>query len=497
MIHLNKYDSMETMLMAMLKIMVCLRSAHYIKGLLLHLLIMTHQKKHMLPPYRMFAMRSSSFSEEAGEMSLSVLSRVSRGDSNVHDLKHCDHMFKLSTTFLRIGKQLEHGDDASSVVNNRVTVDPQSSEVAALVTFLNKTIKKIQIGSFKPYRKLPKANSMYCKRDAETPQAAPLQMRRLFESNDQAVFLYATTKAKELMNEYVDEENAQAKLDGDDPLVPVQSFSDDDSDDSSGDDDGQVLRPLASDDDDDIKDDDSVNALSQSQNNPTKVWMRAVLPQSKIKKVSLHRTSGHHDHDSGDEDVDKDDSSSEASQSSSSSIATAASSMPSTSSSKGAGAQAQPRKRKRGVSEKVDGAPSTVTLQPSLHHRMIVAIADYRMNDYVITRGIGDTSARFWLGKISQVITADTSSSVTAFKITWLIASTEHGPYEIEKTDTGRPLTDTVPVVKVIAGFRQLTGDNKLPPHVIKFVNEELDGIELVQQRAQRDQGKSKKVGKK
>ena len=296
------------------------------------------------------------------------------------------------------------------------------------------------------------------------------------------------------MNEYVDAENAQAKLDGDDPLVPVQSFSDDDSDDLSGDDDDHALRPLASDDDDDIKDDDSVNALSQSQNKPTKVWMRAVLPQSKIKKVSLHR---HHTHESDDEDVDGDDTSSEASQSSSSSIATAASSMPSRSSSKDDGAQAQPRKRKRGESEKVDGAPSAVIMQPSLHHRMIVAIADYRMNDYVITRGIEDTSARFWLGKISQVITADTSSSVTAFKITWLIASTEHGPYEIEKTDTGRPLTDTVPVVKVIAGFRQLTGDNKLPPHVIKFVNEELDGIELVQQRAQRGQGKSKKAGKK
>ena len=469
MIQLNKYDSMVTQLLVMLKVMVSLRSPHYIKGVLMNMLIFTHQKKHMLAPYRMFAQQCSSFNEEAGEISLSVLNRVSRSNPNVHDIQHCSHLFMLCETFLRIGGVIS-GDAKVSSSHNRVVIDSNSEEVKNLVTFLNKHIKKIQKGKFVPYRKLASSSSMYLSKEKELTTATPLRMRRLLESNNVLVFDYAVSKAQELMNVDISVDGAQSKLTGGDPVQQVPDLSEDEVDTSSDDEDRERkynndMNGVSSSEDGDSESDDDTSSLKK---NP--LWLKSILPETRVRKVSF--TSTH----SGQRRVQERKeaeyleprSVSSSSRVSSRDVGAAKTSIH----------PKQPPQTQSRIRGSVSSSPD------SSSDGVLRVISEYAVDNYVITRPLDSPTDRFWIGKINNIITS--KGTVTNFGVTWLVASAEHGPYVVEKLPNGKPHKVTIPVTQVIAGFRTLESNNTLREHVVRFLDQEYPTIPVVQPRKKR-----------
>ena len=481
-IHLNDSTRMWKYMMMMMKIIVCLRSPHYVKGLMLNALIIKYQEVNVLGPHLMFEQRCSTFNEEAGEILLSVLARVTKGDSNMHDIDHCASLFMLSKTYLSLTGNMMSTADFED--NTTTVVDPLSNEVTRLATFLMKHIQSIRRGKFVPYRKLDKSSSSYSKFDSEDLQRSPLECRRLFESQDAAVFDYLKSKAMELMDVDVSVVNADRILGGDVHIPQPVRFDEhsvvgDSSDGTDSDSDDQPTDATSSRTSSD-SDDSETSSTTPAEDDDvpsSRMWVKSVITETRVRKVNLMNQSKTVPKKRTPSDDTKSDQG--------------------TTESRRASKRNKPTNVSVSVNADDTDQPSPVPNEADASAAVesdgvIRDVEAMKYLDMIIVRPINQSVYRFWVGEVQQVRKRKADGTHGGFTVKWMIASSERGPYVWENVD-GKPRLQSIHAGAFQGGFKELTLESMLPDEVWEFVNGEMMEYELVQQRKTKASSSSKK----
>ena len=93
----------------------------YQGAMVMHLLILLYQRKHNLPTWQMYTMSASVFNEEVGEMSLSVLGRVTLGDTLKSDFEYMNKMYALQHNIVRLRTMFARMKGGRYEVNTIIT----------------------------------------------------------------------------------------------------------------------------------------------------------------------------------------------------------------------------------------------------------------------------------------------------------------------------------------------------------------------------------------
>jgi hypothetical protein len=402
----------------------------------------------------------------------------------MHDINHCASLFMLSKTYLTLTDNILSTADFQD--NQTTVVDPLSHEVSQLVTFLTKHIQSIRRGKFVPYRKLDKTSSSYSKFDSEVLQRAPLVVRRLFESNDAAVFDYLKGKAMELMDVEVAVVNADRILGGEVRIPQPVRFDEhsvvgDSSDDTDSDSDDQSEDTASSRSSSDSDDTEASSDTSKEDDEvpSSRVWVKSVISESRVRKVNLMNLS---------KTVPKKRTQADDTQSAQNASGSS---------------RASKRQKQTIVSssqndDDVD-EPSACAVPDIADVSADVApdgvIRDEEAIEYldmIIVRPIEQSVYRFWVGEVQEVRKRKADGTHGGFKVKWMIASSERGPYVWENID-GKPRMQVIHAGAFQGGFKELTLDCMLPDGVWKFINGEMMQYELVQQRKTKASNSTKK----
>ena len=129
---------------AMLKLFLITDQNQYARGLICDLLVQYHQCENDLAPWKLFMADLHCFNEEAGEISLSVLGRMTQANSQRRNIHGMANRYRLVRPALKVSHFLDRKNSASVVPNRtrKYTVDRQGEEVTTTVTFFRKVIRQ-------------------------------------------------------------------------------------------------------------------------------------------------------------------------------------------------------------------------------------------------------------------------------------------------------------------------------------------------------------------
>jgi hypothetical protein len=171
-------------LMHLYKVFICLGSTEYEKAITMQLLLILYWRQHqnMLPVWAMMESHFACFNEEPGEISLSVLSRLTKRDTMKHDFDH------LSTKFKLVHMYHQMADMFSDVLMKRGTwershycVEPTGGDVKILERFFRDMIDNIVADKYTPYAPVKQASGTAAE---ERKNAAPMtNVKRVFIPN--------------------------------------------------------------------------------------------------------------------------------------------------------------------------------------------------------------------------------------------------------------------------------------------------------------------------
>lgn len=152
----------------LLKLFFCLGSPIYEEACLAQLLILSHLRRYNHPVWQMFQHNLSAFNEECGELSFSVLSRSTQGDSLRSDIEHMNDTYRLIHLYRSVADDFESSLYRNQTVDGKhFQIAADSSEVRSLVIMFKEMIGSIQRGSYKPYRQILKVKGIAYKKKAE------------------------------------------------------------------------------------------------------------------------------------------------------------------------------------------------------------------------------------------------------------------------------------------------------------------------------------------
>ncbi len=128
------------------------RSSEYCQCILAQLFILAHQIHHKLPPWVMLKQSLSTFNEEAGEISFSLLARATLGDTQKSKLQHMSKVYSLIHTYRVVAADLQADTDKDGKACNwRKKIFEDSEEVQSTVSFFTEVLRGIQQGTFPVY----------------------------------------------------------------------------------------------------------------------------------------------------------------------------------------------------------------------------------------------------------------------------------------------------------------------------------------------------------
>jgi hypothetical protein len=124
----------------------------YQGAMVMHLLILLYQRKHNLPMWQMYTMSASVFNEEVGEISLSVLGRVTLGDTLKSDFEYMTKMYSLQHQYRAVSDDVRK--DERRKRRNRHNHYKLGKRVLAqtkVTAFMLDAIVKIEAGTYRVY----------------------------------------------------------------------------------------------------------------------------------------------------------------------------------------------------------------------------------------------------------------------------------------------------------------------------------------------------------
>jgi hypothetical protein len=129
------------------------RGGSYCHSVIMQLLVVQHQSLHNLPQWQMLKNSMSTFNEEAGEISFSLLSRIVLGDTQQRKFEHMDKCYKLVHMYGAVDRDLTHDRTSKFRKDNnwRRVVAPDSEPVQATVAFVRGQLRAMSQGTFKVY----------------------------------------------------------------------------------------------------------------------------------------------------------------------------------------------------------------------------------------------------------------------------------------------------------------------------------------------------------
>ena len=135
---------------AMLKLFLITDQNQYARGLICDLLVQYHQCQNDLAPWKLFMADLHCFNEEAGEISLSVLGRMTQANSQRRNIDGMASRYRLARPALKVSHYLDRKNSASVVPNRtrKYTVDRKGEEVTTTVTFFRKVIRQCMANIF-------------------------------------------------------------------------------------------------------------------------------------------------------------------------------------------------------------------------------------------------------------------------------------------------------------------------------------------------------------
>jgi hypothetical protein len=150
----------------------------YIRSNIMQMLILAYQEQENTVAWRMLIDDASTFNEEIGEMSFSVLSRCVIGDTNTNSHKHLSDMYALIPAFYALSNDIRNDvNKHGPKVSWRRFVKPGGEEVKAVEAFLKTRIRQashnrlmVYDGSSAAYKSAANAGS----RMQHPPDRAPL-----------------------------------------------------------------------------------------------------------------------------------------------------------------------------------------------------------------------------------------------------------------------------------------------------------------------------------
>ena len=137
----------------------------YQGAMVMHLLILLYQRKHNLPTWQMYTMSASVFNEEVGEMSLSVLGRVTLGDTLKSDFEYMNKMYALQHQYRAVADDVRK-DEGRKVrgQHHNYKLDKRVLAQTKVTAFMLDAIVKIEAGTYRVYTgKTEKTNPAYFK----------------------------------------------------------------------------------------------------------------------------------------------------------------------------------------------------------------------------------------------------------------------------------------------------------------------------------------------
>jgi hypothetical protein len=135
----------------LIQVLMALHSSRdhaYIEAMVAQILIVSHQKKHNLPTWRMLKDCLSVFNEESGELVFSILARCSRGDSGTNDFEYMDKMYTLLHTYRDVDEDIRDDMHRQGPKSNwRKAVHADDDAVTATRAWLSAYVRKLKFNS--------------------------------------------------------------------------------------------------------------------------------------------------------------------------------------------------------------------------------------------------------------------------------------------------------------------------------------------------------------
>jgi hypothetical protein len=133
------------------------RSHIYINSMIMQLLILLHQRRNDTCAWKMFMGSLSTFNEEAGELSFSMLARCILGDTQKRKFAHLNKIYQQIHFYGAIEREL--GADGAGFNKNgnwRKKLDPEGELVIAVTAHMNFVIRQIRMRCFSVYSGKPR-----------------------------------------------------------------------------------------------------------------------------------------------------------------------------------------------------------------------------------------------------------------------------------------------------------------------------------------------------
>ena len=124
---------------------------NYPKMQLSYMLLLSYWKSVGHCTYEMFKHCTGIFNEELGEITFSILSRVSIGDHTKDNFEHMNKMYNLIPVFRDLKSEVLRDNNVSTSLSWRHKIDTAGEEVQSAVLFFKKCIRQIENGRFMSY----------------------------------------------------------------------------------------------------------------------------------------------------------------------------------------------------------------------------------------------------------------------------------------------------------------------------------------------------------
>jgi hypothetical protein len=147
------------MLNRMLQLLMILtrgKSHMYIHSIMMQLLVLLHQRSANTCAWQMLMGSLSTFNEEAGEMSFSLLARCILGDTQKRKFAHLNKIYQQIHFYGELEREL--GADGAGFHKNgnwRKKIDPSGEVVGNVAYFVCGLIRQIRDGSYRIYSGKP------------------------------------------------------------------------------------------------------------------------------------------------------------------------------------------------------------------------------------------------------------------------------------------------------------------------------------------------------
>jgi hypothetical protein len=137
----------------------------YCVAMFTHMLLLLHARKHKLPAWQMYAKSASVFNEEVGEISLSVLGRVTLGDTLKSDFEYMSKMYSLQHQYRAVADDIRVGEGRKKRQPGGYTKLAKREVAQTKVTnFMLAMIVDVEAGTYRAYTgNLKKDNPAYSK----------------------------------------------------------------------------------------------------------------------------------------------------------------------------------------------------------------------------------------------------------------------------------------------------------------------------------------------